>query len=122
MDLQMPEMDGLTATGELRKIPGYATTVTGNVAVTFGNIPNTGGLKICKLAAASSPSLIGQSFAFAETAGGALVVESVDINHPDQVGALRTRLVLGNKNFAAGAFVGDNPDSKWNPDAYRQQM
>jgi len=30
--------------------------------------------------------------------------------------------VLGNKNFAAGAFVGDNPDSKWNPDAYRQQM
>ena len=34
----------------------------------------------------------------------------------------RTRLVLGNKNFAAGAFVGDNPDSKWNPDAYRQQM
>ena len=34
----------------------------------------------------------------------------------------RTRLVLGNKNFAAGAFVGDNPDSKWNTDAYRQQM
>jgi NAD(P)-dependent dehydrogenase (short-subunit alcohol dehydrogenase family) len=28
----------------------------------------------------------------AETAGGALEVESVDINHPDQVGALRARL------------------------------
>jgi two-component system sensor histidine kinase/response regulator len=25
MDLQMPEMDGLTASLELRKIPGYAT-------------------------------------------------------------------------------------------------
>jgi dihydrodipicolinate synthase/N-acetylneuraminate lyase len=34
----------------------------------------------------------------------------------------RTRLVLGGKTFAAGAFVNDNPDSKWNPDAYRQQM
>jgi dihydrodipicolinate synthase/N-acetylneuraminate lyase len=34
----------------------------------------------------------------------------------------RTRLVLGGKNFAAGAFVGDNPDSKCNPDAYCQQM
>jgi len=34
----------------------------------------------------------------------------------------RLRLALGGKNFVAGAFVGDNPDSKWNPDAYRQQM
>jgi dihydrodipicolinate synthase/N-acetylneuraminate lyase len=34
----------------------------------------------------------------------------------------RARLALGGKNFVAGAFVGDNPDSKWNPDAYRQQM
>ena len=34
----------------------------------------------------------------------------------------RTRLVLGGKNFAAGAFVGDNPESKWNPDGYRKQI
>ena len=34
----------------------------------------------------------------------------------------RTREVLGNQDFAAGAFVGDNPESKWNPDAYRKQI
>ena len=54
--------------------------VTGNVAVTFGNIPNTGGLKICKLAATNSPGLIGQSFAFTETAGGSVVDASAIAN------------------------------------------
>lgn len=54
--------------------------VTGNVAVTFGNVPNTGGLKICKLAATNSPSLIGESFAFTETAGGSVVDASAIAN------------------------------------------
>ncbi len=34
----------------------------------------------------------------------------------------RTRLTLGGKGFVAGAFVGDNPESKWNPDTYKKQM
>ncbi|MGO8871886.1 MAG: hypothetical protein ACLQPH_10905, partial [Acidimicrobiales bacterium] len=55
-----------------KSIPNRTATVnvpavTGDVAVTFGNIPNTGGLKICKLAATNSPGLIGESFAFTET-------------------------------------------------------
>ncbi|MGO8870395.1 MAG: hypothetical protein ACLQPH_03170 [Acidimicrobiales bacterium] len=54
--------------------------VTGNVAIVFGNIPNTGGLKICKLAATNSPGLIGESFAFTETAGGNVVDASAIAN------------------------------------------
>ena len=33
-----------------------------------------------------------------------------------------TRQVLGGKEFVAGAFVADTPDSSWNPDAYRKQI
>jgi dihydrodipicolinate synthase/N-acetylneuraminate lyase len=34
----------------------------------------------------------------------------------------RTRQALGGKEFVAGAFVADTPDSSWNPDAYRKQI
>ena len=34
----------------------------------------------------------------------------------------KTRQVLGGKAFVAGAYVGDNPDSNFNPDAYRKQI
>jgi dihydrodipicolinate synthase/N-acetylneuraminate lyase len=34
----------------------------------------------------------------------------------------RTRDVLGNRPFVAGAFVADEPGSPWNPDAYRRQI
>lgn len=34
----------------------------------------------------------------------------------------RTRSVLGDKSFVAGAFVGDTPDDRWNADAYFQQI
>ena len=33
-----------------------------------------------------------------------------------------TRQVLGGKEFVAGAFVADTPDSSWNPDAFRKQI
>lgn len=34
----------------------------------------------------------------------------------------RTRSVLGDKSFVAGAFVADTPDDRWNADAYFQQI
>jgi dihydrodipicolinate synthase/N-acetylneuraminate lyase len=34
----------------------------------------------------------------------------------------RTKQSLGSKSFVAGAFVNDNPDSAWNPDAYKKQI
>lgn len=34
----------------------------------------------------------------------------------------RTRQALGSKEFVAGAFVADTPDSSWNPDEYRKQI
>jgi dihydrodipicolinate synthase/N-acetylneuraminate lyase len=34
----------------------------------------------------------------------------------------RTRQAPGLRDFVAGAFVNDNPDSAWNPDAYRKQI
>jgi dihydrodipicolinate synthase/N-acetylneuraminate lyase len=34
----------------------------------------------------------------------------------------RTRQVLGGRQFVAGTYVGDNPDSSFNPDAYRKQI
>ena len=33
-----------------------------------------------------------------------------------------TRQALGGKDFVAGAYMADTPDSSWNPDAYRQQI
>ena len=33
-----------------------------------------------------------------------------------------TRQALDGKEFVAGAYVGDNPDSNFNPEAYRKQM
>ena len=45
------------------------------------------------------------------------------IDEKTRIEVLRhTRELLGSQDFAAGAFVGDNPESKWNPDAYRQQI
>ena len=34
----------------------------------------------------------------------------------------RTRQALGGKEFVAGAYVADTPDSFWNPDEYRKQI
>ncbi len=34
----------------------------------------------------------------------------------------RTREITGSKTFVAGAYVYDNPEDKWNPDAYRRQL
>ena len=45
------------------------------------------------------------------------------IDYKTRIAVLRrTRLTLGGKGFVAGAFVGDNPESKWNPDTYKKQM
>ena len=33
-----------------------------------------------------------------------------------------TRQALGGKEFVAGAYVADNPNSSWNPDEYRKQI
>lgn len=34
----------------------------------------------------------------------------------------RTKAVLGGRPFVAGAFVGDTPNARWNPDAYSGQI
>jgi dihydrodipicolinate synthase/N-acetylneuraminate lyase len=34
----------------------------------------------------------------------------------------RTREITGSKTFVAGAYVQDNPEDKWNPDAYCRQL
>lgn len=34
----------------------------------------------------------------------------------------RTRSILGNRSFVAGAFVGDAPGDRWNRDAYDREM